>query len=279
MDSRDKFSSGTYIRSFKDLNDQALNWATQRYAHRPQSKTRLIPIELFEKEKPFLIKMPAYVHPPYQAHKRDIDQYGYIAFNGNYYWIPGKSRGKADIIEYASYIEIYQKKEMLIKYDLPDWNVKNEKFIPEGINTNPYQPHDMKKRCNEEEKILRGIDKVCCDYLDYIKSNKSDVKQWIKFIRNLYNLSKKMTKSLFLECIKRALKYHITRISAIERIAYQLVKNDIYELPEVSINNEYENRETYQNGRFSTEADPDIYQKLIEENKGQDDDKEENNHG
>ena len=210
--------------------------------------------------------MPAYVNPPYLPPlNRDIDQYGYVAFNGNYYWIPGKSRGKANVIEYASHIEIYQKKEMLIKYDLPDWNVKNEKFTPEGVNTNPYEPNNRKKGCKEEEKFLRDINCVCCDYLDFIKSDQSAVKLKPKFIRDLYNLSKKMTRSLFLECIERALKYQITKIAAIENIAGQLVKNDLYELPEPSINNDFESREEFQKGRFSTEADPKTYKKLMDE--------------
>lgn len=260
------FLPGRTFKSLTDMNAQALAWATDRYAHRPQSKTRLIPIELFEKEKPFLTKIPAYIHPPYLDHKRDIDQYGYIAFNGNFYWIPGKSRGEANIIEYASHIEIYQKKEMLIKYDLPDWNVKNEKFTPEGVNTNPYEPNNRKKGCGEEERFLRDINYVCCDYLDFIKSDQSDVKLKPKFIRDLYNLSKKMTRSLFLECIKRALKYQVTKITAIENIAGQLVKNDLYKLPEPSINNDYENREEYQKGRFSIEAGPDTYKKLLDGN-------------
>lgn len=267
------FLPGRTFKSLEDMNKQALAWATDRYAHRPQSKTRLIPIELFEKEKPFLNKIPAYVHPPYLPPlERNIDQYGYVAFNGNYYWVPGKSRGKANIIEYGSKIEIYQKKEMLIKYDLPDWKIKNKKFIPEGVNTNPYEPNNRKKGCGEEEKFLRDTNYVCCDYLDFIKSNKSDVKLKPKFIRDLYNLSKKMTRSLFLECIKRALKYHISNIASIERIATQLVKNDLYKLPEVSINNDYENREEYQKGRFSNEADPDTYQKLIEGDDKKDED-------
>lgn len=260
------FLPGRTFKSLEDMNKQALVWATDRYANRPQSKTRLIPIELFEKEKPFLTKIPAYIHHPYLDHKRDIDQYGYIAFNGNFYWVPGKSRGKANIIEYAYYIEIYQKKERLIKYDLPDWNVKNGKFTPEEVNTNPYEPNNRKKGCKGEEKILRDINYVCCDYLDFIKSNKSDVKLKPKFIRNLYNLSKKITRALFFECIQRALKYQVTKITAIENIAGQLVKNDLYKFPEPSINNDYENREEYQKGRFSTEAEPDTYKKLLDEN-------------
>jgi hypothetical protein len=261
------------------MNEQAFSWATERYTHRPQSKTRLIPIELFEKEKPFLAKMPSYVHPPYLYHKRDIDQYGYIAFNGNFYWVPGKLRGKADIVEYASHIEIYQKKERLKKYDLPDWAVKNKKIIPEGINTNPYEPNNLKKGCIEEEKFLCSINHTCCDYLDFVKSNQSDIKLRPKFIRDLYNLSKKMTRALFLECIERALKYQITKIAAIENIAGQLVKNDLYELPEPSINNDYENREEFQKGRFSTEADPETYKKLMDEGHQEDDTTEDKKDG
>lgn len=268
------FLPGRIFKNLTDMNEQALAWATDRYAHRPQSKTRLIPIELFEKEKPFLAKMPSYVHPPYLDHKRDIDQYGYIAFNGNFYWVPGKLRGKTDIVEYASHLEIYQKKKRLKKYDMPDWAVKNKKFIPEGINTNPYEPNNLKKGCTEEEKFLRSINHTCCDYLDFIKSNQSDIKLRPKFIRGLYNLSRKMTRSLFLECIERALKYQITKIAAIENIAGQLVKNDLYELPEVSINNDFENRGEFQKGRFSTEADPKEYKKLIDEGcQGDDNDK------
>lgn len=266
------FLPGRVFKNLPDMNAQALDWATNRYAIRPQSKTRLIPIELFEKEKPFLKKIPAYVHPPYLPHKRDVDQYGYIAFNGNFYWVPGRSRGTADVIEYDSHIEIKQKKEELIKYDLPDWAVKNEKFIPEGVKKTPYEPNNQKKGCAEEEQRLRNMDQICCDYLDFIKSDQSDVKLKPKFIRTLYNLSKKMTEELFLESIKRALKYHISNISSIERIAGQLIKGEIYQLPEPSVNNDYENREEYQKGRFSSEADPDTYQKLIDEKAPEDKD-------
>lgn len=266
------FLPGRTFKNFKDLNNQALSWATERYARRPRSKTRLIPIELFEKEKPYLMKLPSYIEPPYQDHERIIDQYGYISFNGNYYFIPGKLKAMLAVIQYSDQIMIFHNREKLIEYNLPDWNVKNQKFIPQGINTNPYEPSNIKKGCHEEEEMLRGIDKICCDYLDYIKSDKTDIKQKPKFIRDLYYLSKKMAGSLFTECIRRALKYHITKVFSIESIACQLVKNGLYELPEIPAGNDYENREAYQKGRFSKEAGPETYQKLIDGNDQQNDD-------
>jgi hypothetical protein len=97
------------------------------------------------------------------------------------------------------------------------------------------------------------------------------VKLKSKFIRDLYNFSKKMTGTLFLECIKRALKYRISGIASIERIARDLIKDGLYQLPEISGSNEYEKRETYQQGLFSKEADPDTFRKLMEEKKQEDD--------
>mgnify|MGYP002749825947 FL=1 len=51
------FLPGRTFTPLEDLNKQAFEWATKRYANRPQSKTKLIPSELFEHEKPLLVKL------------------------------------------------------------------------------------------------------------------------------------------------------------------------------------------------------------------------------
>ncbi len=86
------FLPGREFMSLQDINTKAFDWATVRYARRPQSRTKLIPVELFENEIPYLIKLPGYIMPPYEDHKRLIDQYGYIEFESNFYWVPGNSQ-------------------------------------------------------------------------------------------------------------------------------------------------------------------------------------------
>ncbi len=78
------FFPGRTFESLEDLNDQALQWATVRMPKRPMSKTRLIPAEAFEQEKPDLIALPPYIEPPYRVHERGTDQYGYAPVDGNY---------------------------------------------------------------------------------------------------------------------------------------------------------------------------------------------------
>lgn len=259
------FFPGRTFESMEDLNRQGFEWATSRYAHRPLSRSRLIPIVLFEEEKPNLIKLPIYVEPPYQPHQRNIDQYGYIAFNANYYWIPGKSTGKVSLIQYSERIKIFPPAQSPIEYPLPAWKVKNQKFTPQGVNTNPYEPKNIKKSCHEEEKRLRDLGEVCCAYLDFITSNQSEVKQKPRFIRELYKLSKNIAPSLFIVIIKRALEYRVAKIETLLNISHQLMEKDICDFPETGVTNDYEQREAYREGRFSQETELKSYRDLLED--------------
>ncbi len=267
------FLPGREFHSFQDINIQVLNWATVRYARRPQSRTRLVPVELFEIEKSYLIKLPGYIMAPYQDHHRLLDQYGYIAFKANYYWIPKKSRRDVAFIEYSDTIKIFPKdnnnKPLLsVQYQLPEADIRNKTFKPDGVNTNPYQPNNRKKPSHEEEKLFRDIGDICCDYVDFIKSGQCKIAQKPRFIRDLYRLSKKITSSLMLATVERALKYHVTTIDGLLRISAQLLKKNLYDLPGTYLDleggsDDYQRRDTYQQGRFSRETE---IQDIIEEN-------------
>lgn len=249
------FIPGREFIVFEDTNHQVFDW-TIRYSQRPQSKTGLIPIALFEKEKAYLIKLPEYIESPYRAYKRDIDRYGFIPFEANYYWIPGKSRGEVSLIEYPEKIKVFPPGQAPLEYLLPSWGTRDEKISPEGIDTQPpYEPKNIKKPCHEEERQLRYLGKVCCEYLDFIKSPQSEVKQRPRFIRDLYALRKKVAPSLFIATIERALKYRVANIETLTKISCQLMRKELCDFPTPPINNDYEKREAYQEGRFSRETD------------------------
>ena len=106
---------------------------------------------------------------------------------------------------------------------------------------------------------------VCRDYLDYVRSKACKIHQKPKFIRALYRLAKQMSNALFLNTIQRVLEYRIASITSIERIAEQLIRQQMQEIPDMPTSNQYENRKAYQEGRFSTEADLNRYGRLLEE--------------
>jgi len=260
------FFPGRSFASFEDLNLKAIEWATIRYAGRPQSKTKLIPLQLFEHEKPFLIKINEHLQPPYRCHHRLIDAYGYVSFNGNYYWIPEDAEKKGrefKVLEYEKKIEIYQKRNKLTEYRLPDYDIKNKRFYPPQMKIKT-KPNNRKKGFTEEERSLRTLGPVCCTYLDFIHSVECCNRQKPKLIRDLYSLSKRLSSNILSETLEQALKFKVDSLHSLERIAQNLLQKDLFPDNENPINSDYENREEYRAGRFSSEADLARFQTLLE---------------
>lgn len=265
------FFPGRSFHSLDDLNKQAMDWALKRFASRPQTKTRLIPSELFEYEKPYLVKLPECIIEPYLYHERKIDTFGYVSFDGNFYWVPQGIKGQIKVIEYSNRIDLYQKKQKLISYILPGWNVKREMFYPSEIARPPHQPKNRKKGCTLEIQKLRALGDSVNVYLDFILSKSCTIKQKPKFMRRLYSFSKKLTPDLFKKCITRAMKYKLDTIDSLDRIAGILIGDDVdYSIKSISSNNAYEKRSTYQKGRISGEEGLERFQKLIEEGNNED---------
>ncbi len=42
------------------------------------------------------------------VHERDTDPYGYVALDGNYYWVPGTSRDGLKVLQYADRVKLYR---------------------------------------------------------------------------------------------------------------------------------------------------------------------------
>ena len=203
---------------------------------------------------------------PYLNHERGTDQYGYAALDGNFYWVPGTSRVDVNLLEYSDCVKIYHKRKLLIEYELPPDGVKNEIFDPPGQPKGQYQPKHRKKPTQAEEKKLNDASQEVRAYLSFVLAQKGIGKH--RFIRRLYGLYQKIALPLFIKTVKRALKYRITDIQTLERIAILQLQEGNYELPLVEIDRELESRESYLEGRFTDEVDLSTYEKMMEDEDG-----------
>jgi hypothetical protein len=152
---------------------------------------------------------------------------------------------------------------MLIEYELPAYGVKNELFSPPGEPKPQHQPRHRKKTTEAEEKKLKSIGKEVQSYLNYVLAQKGIQKH--RFIRRLYALSQKITVTLFIKTVQRAHKYRITDLQILESIALLQLKEQNYVNPFVEIDEDFLDRESYLEGRFSEEVDLSIYDALMEE--------------
>jgi transposase len=261
------FLPGRHFQSLEDLNQQALQWATVRMEQRPVAKSRLIPAQAFEHERQYLVKLPAHLPAPYLVHERDTDQYGYAAFDGNYYWVPGTSREEVKVFAYADRLKIYQRGQCVAEYAVPVDGVHNHVFSPEGMPQPARQPKNRKQPAQEEEKRLRAMSATVDSYLNF--ALRSGV-QAQRFLRELYALSSRVTAAVFIETIERALHYRITDSETLRRIARLSISQQEFQLCGVEVDEDFRQREAYQQGQLTDAPDFCLYDQMLDDKEGSD---------
>ena len=247
------FLPGRTFLNMEDFNRQALEWSTVRMENRPQAKTGLIPAKAFEYELSFLTPLPPHLPAPYKVHTRGTDQYGYVAFDANFYWVPGTRRDEVKVLEYADQLKIYLNWECLAQYPLPANEVRNQKFSPEGLPKPPHSPKNRKAPSQEEEKRLRAIAPSVNAYLDWVLKIKGLGRH--RFLRSLLALSRKISSELFIKTIERAAKYRIEEIKTIERIAVLYLHEGTAILPLATVDEHFTQREAYLEGSLTDAPD------------------------
>jgi len=257
------FLPGRRFASLEDMNAQAIEWATERMFRKPLGKTRVIPAEAFECEKAHLIKLPPHLPAPYQSHERVTDQYGYISFAGNYYWVPGAKREDITVLQYEDTLKLHLGRECLAEYRLLADGVTNQKVSPEGLPRPRHNPHNRRKPTMEEEKRLRGMAEAVNNYLDF--ALKPQGIQRHRFVRELFALTRQMSPELFIKTIERGLRYRITGVDVLRRIAILYMTVCDKAMPSVDVDEGLLERPAYLEGNLTEAPDFSVYDKILEE--------------
>ena len=260
------FLPGRTFQSLEDLNAQALLWATERMEHRPQGKTRLIPAKAFEHERHFLIELPPHLPAPYRLHERDTDQYGYVAFNGNFYWVPGSKRETLKVFEYDGRVRLCLGAECVAEYTLPADGIRNVQFSPPGQPAPRHKANNRKQPTQEEEKRLREIAPAVDAYLSFALPPQGIPRH--RFLRELFALSGQMTAALFVRVVERALRYRIADIETLRRIAQLHLDQGESPLPCPLVDEDFRDRDSYRQGHLTDAPDFSAYDKMLENDNG-----------
>lgn len=251
------FFPGRTFQSLEDLNAQALEWASVRMENRVQGKTGVIPAKAFEHERTFLQPLPPHLPAPYLIHDRDTDQYGYVAFDGNYYWVPGTRRDSLRVIEYADRIKLYRERVCLAEYPLPPDGTHNRKFAPPG-EPGPRANPAHRRGSEPEEKHLRALGPAVGLFLDFALPRQGRLRH--EFTRKLPGLSRRMSPELFVRAVERAHKYRIAEVATLERIAHlYFLEAAGGALPWAPIDGDFTQRSRYREGELTSPPDLSIY--------------------
>jgi len=257
------FLPGRVFRDLEDLNGQACEWATVRLEQRPVGKGRLIPAQAFEHECAFLIPVSAHLCPPYQELPRLVDQYGFVACEGNYYWVPGEDRQPVKVLQYAQRLQIYSRGQLLVEYPLPPEGTRNQIFSPPGQPQPAHQPKSRRHPTQQEEQRLRAMGETVGAYLEFALQPKGIERH--QMVRALFALSRQSSPEIFQKVLARALRFRITDLPTLWRIALLLLGQDGGPLPCAQIDEAFRDRESYQEGLLTDLPDFSLYDQLLAE--------------
>jgi hypothetical protein len=266
------FLPGRSFDSLEDLNEQAWQWATQRMEHRPQTKARLIPAQAFEHECGYLNELPPHLPAPYKTHPRGTDQYGFVAFGANDYWVPGNRRDDVKVLQYADRLKIFQQHTLLAEYRLPADGVRGQHYSPPGQPKPRHQPKNRRRDAKHEAQRLRAMGSEVAAYLDFALA--APGVQRHRFTRELFAFSRKVTHGVFVKTALRALHYRILDLATVRRIAWLCISQEDDVLPEADVDDDFRQRPAYQEGCLTEEPDLSMYDQLFEaEEEHEDDDR------
>jgi hypothetical protein len=257
------FLPGRSFESLEDLNQQAFQWATVRMEHRPMSKTRLIPAKAFEHERRCLTELPAQLPAPYWPQERGTDEYGYVSFEGNYYWVPGTKQEDVKVLRYADRLKIYRQRTLLAEYPLPADGVKNARFSPEGQPAPRYLPKHRSHGSQHEEQRLRALGPEVAAYVDFAIQTPGIQRH--RFLRELFALSRQVTPTVFVEALTRALRYRVVHRETLQRIAWFCMSQGPQPLPDAEVDESFRQRPAYQEGFLTDEPDLSVYEEMPRE--------------
>ncbi|MFQ5472107.1 MAG: helix-turn-helix domain-containing protein [Dehalococcoidia bacterium] len=266
------FLPGRTFTSLEDLNEQGRRWATERMEHRVLTKARVIPARLFEHERLYLNELPPHLPAPYQMHQRVTDQYGYVAFGANYYWVPGTRRDDVKVLQYAGCLKIFSHYECLAEYPLPPDGTRHQHYSPPGQGKPRHQPRGRRRHAKLEEQRLRALGDEVSAYLDFALS--APGVQRHRFTRELFALSRKLTSEVFRKTAHRAHRYRIVELATLRRIAWLCLSQEEEVLPEAEVDEDFRQRPAYQEGYLTDPPDLSQYDQLREEEKEEDEDGE-----
>jgi transposase len=252
------FLPGRTFESLDDLNQKALAWSTVRMEQRPQGKAGLIPAKAFEHERCFLQELPPHLPAPYKVLARSVDEYGYVALEANYYWVPGTGRGEVMVLRYDKHFEIYQLGQCLMEYPLAPDGVRNQQVHPPGQPVSRYKPRHRKQPSQEEEKRLRALAPALSAYVDFILAAPGLLHH--QYLRRLFVISQRMTPELFVRSVERAHRYRITSLDTLEKIALFHLKEGVGDLPLPPIDETFRDRPAYQEGSLTDSPDLSQYE-------------------
>jgi len=221
------FLPGRTFVGWMDINAQAIEWC-DKVNGRPLRRQRTTPNELFVREYPSLIALPAFIPEVYALHDRLVDIEGFVAVHTNRYSAPPSLIGKwVEVRETKERIDLFLGPRMVGSHPKVWDPIRHPSRLPEHKRL----PGTEKKTPlrSDEELLLLSLPEML-PYLSALKAHSHSKPRVC--IRKLHQMLLDYPRQSFVTAIVTATRYRMYDLGRLETMILRNIADDYFVLPD-----------------------------------------------
>ncbi len=220
------FLPGRRFSSWDDLNVQARDWCEQIANRKPKRSLGMSPEAAYVLEKPYLLPLPPYLPPVYQACTRIVDVEGYVYLDTNRYSVPERLIGKTvEVYKYPQQVKVlFRHREV----------AEHLRLVGKRHAQSTLKEHRRPKRRqayqgpSDEERQLRGQSQLLDRYVTGLK--KRSPGRGVSRLRRLLLMRRTYPQQAFFAAVETALHYGLYDLHRLEHLILERVAGDFFQI-------------------------------------------------
>jgi len=218
------FLPARHFRDWDDLNAQARAWCTQVANQKPKRALGMSPEAAYVLEKPYLLALPAYLPPVYQAFTRTVDVEGYAYLDTNRYSVPERLIGKqVEVYKYLDQVKVLFRHQVVAEHPRLVGQRHGQHTLKEHRRSQRRQAYQGP--CSEEQQLRR--DSQALDrYVSGLKRRSPG--RGVARLRRLLAMRRTYPREAFLAAIEKALHYGLYDLHRLEHLILEQVAGDFF---------------------------------------------------
>ncbi len=220
------FLPGRRFSSWDDLNHQARHWCENTANQKPKRSIGMSPEAAYVLEKPYLLPLPGYLPPVYQAFSRIVDVEGYVYLDTNRYSVPERLIGKqVEVYKYPDEVKVLFRHREVAEH--PRLVGKRQGQSTLAVHRRPKRRQAYQGPSTEERQLC-GESEVLNRYVAGLK--KRSPGRGVSRLRRLLAMRRTYPRQAFMDAIEKALHYGLYDLHRLEHLVLERVAGDFFQI-------------------------------------------------
>jgi transposase len=222
------FLAGRKFTDFAHANREAIAWC-DRVNAKTRRELHASARELFAREQPSLVPLPAWVPEIYVLHHRVVDTEGYVHVDGHIFSVPYQLIGRR--------VEIRQTKDAVQVFDGPRLVAEHERvfsFEKRRVTKEEHRPPKgtvarLERQPTPDERELLEAEPPLPEYAKGVKRKGSN--RWPAQLRRLAQMRRDYPSKPFLDAVASAIHYGLYDLDRLERMVLRNIATEYFVAP------------------------------------------------